>query len=264
MVFDKKVLKIASKITAATLSESGKLDEASAVSTVKFLNGLCEEIADLKEREDFSENAFKAAGRITAAACEEAKDCDFEAAAEFFTAVYEDILPITAEDFDEDAYKYASKITAAACEECEEPTKEMAKKAAEFFKTLYFGMVIPKCNGRFVTKETKAGHSFKLLAGNNKIIGVSEVYSSENAMKKGIDSVRNNAPKAGVEDQTEEDFEKVKHPKFEIYEDKAKEFRFRLKATNGEIILVSEGYKTKASCEKGIDSVRKNALAEIE
>lgn len=47
--------------------------------------------------------------------------------------------------------------------------------------------------------------------------------------------------------------------KFEIYEDKAGEFRFRLKAGNGEIILASEGYKQKASCENGIASVQKNA-----
>lgn len=47
--------------------------------------------------------------------------------------------------------------------------------------------------------------------------------------------------------------------KFEIYNDKAGEFRFRLKAGNGEIILASEGYKAKASCENGIASVRKNA-----
>lgn len=47
--------------------------------------------------------------------------------------------------------------------------------------------------------------------------------------------------------------------KFEIKKDKAGEFRFNLKAGNGEIILSSEGYKTKASCENGIESVRKNS-----
>ena len=50
-----------------------------------------------------------------------------------------------------------------------------------------------------------------------------------------------------------------KHPKFEIYADKAGEFRFRLKATNGEIIGVSEGYKALKSAENGIASVQKNA-----
>ena len=47
--------------------------------------------------------------------------------------------------------------------------------------------------------------------------------------------------------------------KFEIYKDKRGEFRFRLKAGNGEIILASEGYKRKASCKNGIASVQKNA-----
>ena len=47
--------------------------------------------------------------------------------------------------------------------------------------------------------------------------------------------------------------------KFEVYTDKAGEFRFRLKAGNGQIILASEGYKKKASAMNGIESVRKNA-----
>ena len=47
--------------------------------------------------------------------------------------------------------------------------------------------------------------------------------------------------------------------KFEIFMDKAGEYRFRLKAGNGETILASEGYKQKASAENGIASVQKNA-----
>ena len=41
--------------------------------------------------------------------------------------------------------------------------------------------------------------------------------------------------------------------------DKAGEFRFRLKARNGEISATGEGYKAKASCLNGIESIRKNA-----
>ena len=48
-------------------------------------------------------------------------------------------------------------------------------------------------------------------------------------------------------------------PKFEVYKDKAGEFRFRLKATNGQVIAVSEGYTSMSSCENGIESVKKNA-----
>lgn len=47
--------------------------------------------------------------------------------------------------------------------------------------------------------------------------------------------------------------------KFEVYQDKAGEYRFRLKATNGQNILASEGYKTKASCMNGVESVKTNA-----
>lgn len=46
---------------------------------------------------------------------------------------------------------------------------------------------------------------------------------------------------------------------FEVYQDKAGEYRFRLKASNGQNILGSEGYKTKASCLNGIESVKINA-----
>ncbi|MBR5881885.1 MAG: YegP family protein [Mailhella sp.] len=74
-----------------------------------------------------------------------------------------------------------------------------------------------------------------------------------------MESVRRNAAEANFEDQTEEGFATAKHPKFELYADKAGEFRFRLKAKNGEIIAASEGYKSKASCLNGIESVRKNA-----
>jgi uncharacterized protein len=47
--------------------------------------------------------------------------------------------------------------------------------------------------------------------------------------------------------------------KFEVYKDGKGEFRFRLKAGNGEIIAVSEGYTSKSACMNGIESVKKNA-----
>lgn len=47
--------------------------------------------------------------------------------------------------------------------------------------------------------------------------------------------------------------------KFEIYNDKAGEFRFRLKAGNGQTILASEGYAAKSGCTNGIESVKTNA-----
>lgn len=113
--------------------------------------------------------------------------------------------------------------------------------------------------GKFVIRKTNTGIKFDLKAGNGEVIATSEVYSSEDACRNGIASVQKNAPVAPVEDQTVEGYAEQKHPKFEVYADKAGEFRFRLKATNGQIIAVGEGYKAKASCLNGIESVKKNA-----
>ncbi len=113
--------------------------------------------------------------------------------------------------------------------------------------------------GKFVMKRTKSGVKFNLKAGNGEIIATSEVYNSDASCKNGIESVRRNAPIAHVENQTVEGYTVEKHPKFEVYTDKAGEFRFRLKATNGQIIAVSESYKAMASCMNGIESVKKNA-----
>ena len=114
--------------------------------------------------------------------------------------------------------------------------------------------------GKFVAKITKnGGYSFNLKAANGEVIATSEVYNTEASCLNGIESVRKNAVEAKLEDQTVEGFEKVTNPKFEVYKDKAGEFRFRLKARNGEIIAVGESYKAKASCLTGIDSIRRNA-----
>ena len=117
--------------------------------------------------------------------------------------------------------------------------------------------------GKYVIKQTKTGIKIDLKAGNGEVVATSEVYTTEKACRQGIASVQKNAPIASVEDQTAEGFAVEKHPKFEIYTDKAGEFRFRLKARNGEIIAVSEGYKAISGCKNGIESVRKNADSEI-
>lgn len=114
--------------------------------------------------------------------------------------------------------------------------------------------------GKFVIRTVPSGLKFDLKARNGEVIVTSEVYTTLPACKKGIASVQKNAVKAAVEDQTVEGFAKEKHPKFEIYMDKNEEYRFRLKATNGQIIGVSEGYTTKPSCLNGVESVKKNVV----
>ncbi|MCR4927607.1 MAG: YegP family protein [Lachnospiraceae bacterium] len=118
--------------------------------------------------------------------------------------------------------------------------------------------------GKFVIKQAKSGSMFNLKAGNGEIILTSQIYADEKTCRNGIDSIMKNAPEAGIEDQTVEGFEEIKHPKFEVYADKAGDFRFRLKATNGQIIGTGQGYASKAGCLKGIESIKKNSVdAEI-
>lgn len=112
--------------------------------------------------------------------------------------------------------------------------------------------------GKFIIKSTNTGTIFHLLATNGQTICTSQVYASESSCKGGIESVRKNS-NAKVEDQTLQDYVPLTNPKYEIYLDKAGEYRFRLKASNGENIAASEGYTRKESCKKGIESIAKNA-----
>jgi len=114
--------------------------------------------------------------------------------------------------------------------------------------------------GKFVIKQAKSGPMFNLKAGNGEVILSSQVYADEKSCRNGIESIMKNAPEAGVEDQTVEGFEAVKHPKFEVYADKSGDFRFRLKAANGQIIGTGQGYSSKAGCMKGIESIKKNSV----
>lgn len=47
--------------------------------------------------------------------------------------------------------------------------------------------------------------------------------------------------------------------KFEIYKDKSGKFRFRLKTANGQVILASQGYKTKVAAKNGVGAVQRNS-----
>ena len=122
--------------------------------------------------------------------------------------------------------------------------------------------------GTFIIKKTPSGaFNFVLLASNKEKIAVSsQVYTTKGACKKGIESVGKNAARC-IEENRIEDLtlkktpDRVPFPKFEIYLDKAGLFRYRLFATNGESIAISEeGYKTKDGCKGGMKSVAVNAV----
>ena len=116
----------------------------------------------------------------------------------------------------------------------------------------------------FFIRTVPTGIKFDLTAGNGQIIAVSEIYLTRAACLRGIASVQRNASKARLEDLTADPAVAVSNPKFQLFQDKVGQFRFRLRAHNGKIIAVSEGYLSKASALGGIDSVRLNAAnAEI-
>lgn len=118
--------------------------------------------------------------------------------------------------------------------------------------------------GKFVIKTAKKGVKFDLKAANGEVIVSSQVYASMASCKNGIASIKKNAPVAALEDQTVNGYAHEHNPKFEVYTDRKGEFRFRLKAGNGQIIATGEGYKAKKSCLNGIASVRKNSTGPIE
>ena len=112
---------------------------------------------------------------------------------------------------------------------------------------------------KFLIKETNTGFNFLLVATKGQPVGHSQVYKSLKSALGGVESIKNIAPEADVEDQTKEGFEEKKNPKFVIYFDKAEDFRFRLQAANGQPVLASEGYKSLTAVKNGIESVRKNS-----
>ncbi len=98
--------------------------------------------------------------------------------------------------------------------------------------------------GKFELKVARNGkYHFNLLAGNGQIILTSEMYESKSAAVNGIASVAKNAGDDG---------------RYERATSKSGDPYFRLKAGNGQVIGQSEMYKSTASMENGIESVKKN------
>lgn len=99
--------------------------------------------------------------------------------------------------------------------------------------------------GKFViSKRKNDDYQFNLKAGNGQVILASQGYSTKTACENGIESVRKNS-------QDDARFERNTSSNGKPY--------FNLKASNGQIIGTSEMYESNASCENGIESVKKNA-----
>ena len=116
-------------------------------------------------------------------------------------------------------------------------------------------------SGKFDIRRAKDGRFFFCLyASNHAPIAYSQIYSTSKAALNGIDSIIANSPKAKVEDTTLKTHTSLPFPKWEIYIDRAGEYRFRLYATNGLCIChASHGYSTKSGCKGGMESITRFA-----
>ncbi len=112
-------------------------------------------------------------------------------------------------------------------------------------------------SGSFDIKKAKDGrYVFNLYSANKVLIATSQTYSSSQSAMTGIKSVMANALKAEIEDLTLKKPEPKSYPKWEIYADKAGEFRFRLNASNASCVCHSKmGYASKANCKRAIESI---------
>lgn len=113
-----------------------------------------------------------------------------------------------------------------------------------------------------VYRDVAGKFRFRLRAENNQIVAVSEGYENHAGVLNGVKSVQSNCG-SGIEDMTIEGTQ-ITNPKYQVFYDKSCGYRFHLKAKNGEIIAVSEGYETKEGCINGIEAVRASCNAEIE
>ena len=111
-------------------------------------------------------------------------------------------------------------------------------------------------------KDAAGKFRFRVVAENGQTVASSEAYEQYASCIKGINSVKKNC-RSEVEDLTIND-RKVLNPKYQIYKDAADKFRFRLKASNGEIVAQSEGYETKTAVNNGIEVVKRSHDAKID
>lgn len=138
--------------------------------------------------------------------------------------------------YNEEAFEGTIDIVAAAMEEAEvELTAEGGKKVAEFFEAIYQRLAVIAQDGEDDEDDDD---------------------DEEDDDEEDEDSEED-------EEASEEAKPASRTGSFEVYMDANGKYRFRMKAANGQTIAVSQAYKKKESCLKGIESVRKNAEAVV-
>jgi uncharacterized protein YegP (UPF0339 family) len=102
-----------------------------------------------------------------------------------------------------------------------------------------------------VYQDASKEYRWRLKAGNGEVLATpGQGYKAKSDCIKGVERIKTESDKLN----------------FEVYEDSSKEFRWRAKAANGQVVATSsQGYKAKADCEKAIELIKKGAgKAEVE
>jgi uncharacterized protein YegP (UPF0339 family) len=106
----------------------------------------------------------------------------------------------------------------------------------------------------FDLREAKNGqYYFNLLAANGEVIGTSELYASKSNATRAIGTVS-----AIIAKTVEMGNAPTGAPLFRSFKGLDGKYRFNLRAKNGQIVLQSQGYTTKASADNGVASVQQN------
>ncbi len=159
--------------------------------------------------------------------------------------------------------KSASKVKqnpTTKSQEVKQPEeKEIEDDSPEVKDAVAVGESKATKSGKFDIRRAKDGrYFFSLYASNHAVIAYSQIYSSTKSVTTGINSVIANAPKAPIEDNTLKNPTSLSCPKWEIYIDKADQYRFRLYAANGLCVChASHGYATKSGAKGGIESIKR-------
>ena len=159
------------------------------------------------------------------------------------------------------AKKADAKAAPAAKTAAAKPAKEETKKPETREQVIEEGDASTP-HGKFVIKKTDKGNFvYKLYSSNYRVVAIGAgLYTSIASCKTGINSVRNNAATAPIEDQTLQKWEELKFPKWQIYTDKQGEIRLRLLAANGNIVATTnDGYLSKEAAKKGIAAIARAA-----
>lgn len=147
--------------------------------------------------------------------------------------------------FNEEAFEGTIDIVAAAMEEAEvELSAEGGKKVAEFFEAIYKRLAV------IAEEEDKDDEE-------------DDDEDEEEEDEEEEDEEEDDDEDSDAEEEAVEEKAAARTGSFEIYMDAKGKYRFRMKAANGQTIAVSQAYKKKESCLKGIESVRKNAEAVV-